>query len=122
MPYCALEIWVKAFTKPFVPQKDKERRKPPREWKGKSKLDDETRWELMRKKLCFNYRDPWVPGHRCLGKGQIHYIEVASDSDEEEISSTSNSGSKEEHTQEEGQPPKKPQSQTKPQSGGTTKP
>jgi hypothetical protein len=43
----------------------------------------------MRKKLCFNCRDLWVPGHRCLGKGQIHYIEVASDSEEEEINSTS---------------------------------
>jgi hypothetical protein len=31
----------------------------------------------MRKKLCFNCRDPWVPGHRCMGKGEIHYIEVA---------------------------------------------
>jgi hypothetical protein len=27
-----------------------------REWKGKEKLDDETRRELMRKKLCFNCR------------------------------------------------------------------
>jgi hypothetical protein len=26
----------------------------------------------------------WVPGHRCMGKGQIHYIEVTSDSEEEE--------------------------------------
>jgi hypothetical protein len=43
-------------------------------------LDDETRRELMRKKLCFNCRDPWVPGHRCMGKGEIHYIEVAVDS------------------------------------------
>jgi hypothetical protein len=38
----------------------------------------------MRKKLCFNCRDLWVLGHRCIGKGQIHYIEVASDSEEEE--------------------------------------
>jgi hypothetical protein len=33
----------------------------------------------MRKKLCFSYRDPWVPGHRCMGKVEIHYIEVAAD-------------------------------------------
>jgi hypothetical protein len=31
----------------------------------------------MRKKLCFNCRDPWFPDHRCMGKGEIHYIEVA---------------------------------------------
>jgi hypothetical protein len=34
----------------------------------------------MRKKFCFSCRDPWVPGHRCMGKGQIHYIEVVADS------------------------------------------
>jgi hypothetical protein len=42
-------------------------------------LDDETRRELMRKKLFFSCRDPWVPGHRCMGKGEIHYIEVEVD-------------------------------------------
>jgi hypothetical protein len=34
----------------------------------------------MRKNLCFTCTDPWVPGHRCMGKGEIHYIEVESDS------------------------------------------
>ena len=41
----------------------------------------------MRKNLCFNYRDLWFPGHRCMGKREIHYIEVATDnadSEEEE--------------------------------------
>jgi hypothetical protein len=38
----------------------------------------------MRRKLCFTCKDPWVLGHRCMGKGQIHYIEVVADSDEEE--------------------------------------
>jgi hypothetical protein len=76
----------------------------------------------MRKKLCFNCRDPWVLGHKCLDKGHIHYIEVASDNEEEEINSTSDSGSEEEHTHEEGQRPKKPQLQTEPQLGGMTKP
>jgi hypothetical protein len=47
-------------------------------------LDDDTRQELMRKKRCFNCRDPWVPGHRCMGKGEIHYIEVATDNAENE--------------------------------------
>jgi hypothetical protein len=53
-------------------------------------LDDETRQELMRKNLCFNCRDPWVLGHRCMGKGETHYIEVAADnmdSEEEEQNS-----------------------------------
>jgi hypothetical protein len=70
----------KTFSKPFVPQRDRDRKPFQREWKGKEKLDDETRRELMRKKLCFSCRDPWVPGHRCMGKGEIHYIEVAADS------------------------------------------
>jgi hypothetical protein len=34
----------------------------------------------MRKKIFLNYRDPWFPSHRCMGKGEIHYIEVAIDS------------------------------------------
>jgi hypothetical protein len=38
----------------------------------------------MRNKLCFNCKDPWVLSYRCMGKGQIHYIEVAADNDEEE--------------------------------------
>jgi hypothetical protein len=34
----------------------------------------------MRKNLCFTWKDPWVPGQRCMGKGEIHYIEVATNS------------------------------------------
>jgi hypothetical protein len=60
----------KTFSKPFVPQKDQDRKPFQREWKGKEKLDDDTRHELMRKKLCFTCKDPWVPGHRCMGKGR----------------------------------------------------
>jgi hypothetical protein len=97
----------KTFSKPFVPQKDRDRKPFQREWKGKEKLDDETRRELMRKKLCFTCKDPWVPGHRCMGKGEIHYIEVATDSvdsDEEEQDSGSTS-SEEEPSHAEEQPP-----------------
>jgi hypothetical protein len=38
----------------------------------------------MRKKFFFSCRYPWVPGHRCMGKGQIHYIEVESGNEEED--------------------------------------
>jgi hypothetical protein len=75
----------KPFTKPFVPHRDKDQKNLLREWKGKPKLDDDTRRELMRKKLCFSCKDPWVPGHRCMGKGHIHYIEVESGSEDEDI-------------------------------------
>ena len=70
----------KPFSKSFVPQKDRDRKPLQREWKGKDKLDDEMRQELMSKNLCFTFKDSWVPGHRCMGKGEIHYIEVATDS------------------------------------------
>jgi len=86
MPSYALEIWqtrhrkTKRFSKPYVPQRDRDRKPFQREWKGKEKLDNETRQELMRKKLCFTCKDPWIPGHRCIGKGEIHYIKVAVDS------------------------------------------
>ena len=33
----------KTFSKPFVPQRDKDQKNPQREWKGKPKLDDDTR-------------------------------------------------------------------------------
>jgi hypothetical protein len=60
-------------------------------------LDEETRQELMRKKLFFSCIDPCVPGHRCMGKGEIHYIEVAADSvDSEEEEKDNGSTSSEE--------------------------
>lgn len=42
-------------------------------------MDDETKSELWRKKICYSCREPWIPEHRCLGKGQVHFIEVISD-------------------------------------------
>jgi hypothetical protein len=92
----------KTFTKPCVPQRDRDQKNPQREWKGKPKLDDDTRRELMRKKLCFSCRDPWVPRHRCMGKGQIHYVEVESGSEEEdeEIGAQAGSDSEDETTHE----------------------
>ena len=97
----------KTFSKPFFPQRDRDRNPFQKEWKGKEKLDDETRQELMRKKLCFNCRDPWVLGHRCMGKGEIHYIEVAADnvdSEEEEQDSGSTSSKEESAPTEEHLP------------------
>jgi hypothetical protein len=52
----------------------------------------------MRKTLCFNYRYSWVPGHMCMGKGEIHYIEVVRDgveSEEEEQDNGSTSSEEE---------------------------
>jgi hypothetical protein len=89
---------LKTFTKPFVPQRDRDQKNPQREWKGKPKLDDDTRRYLVKKKLCFSCKDPWVPGHRCMGKGEIHYIEVATisvDSEEEEHDNGSTSSEEE---------------------------
>jgi hypothetical protein len=51
--------------------------------KRKGNLDEAIRRELRRKQLCFTCKEPWKPGHRCLGKGKIHYIEVVSDSEQE---------------------------------------
>eukprot|EP01018_Ginkgo_biloba_P011778 Gb_39290 [translate_table: standard] len=39
---------------------------------------DMTRNEMRRKQLCFNYKEPWDPSHRCLGKGHVHLIKVYS--------------------------------------------
>ena len=50
----------------------------------KTWLDDHTRKDLRRKKLCFTCQEPWVPGHRWSGKAKTHYIEVYSDNEGEE--------------------------------------
>jgi hypothetical protein len=73
--------------KPTFPQKSKETKPFQRDWAGKPKLDEETRKELRRKKLCFSCQESWVPGHKCVGKdktGKAHYIEVYSDSDSDD--------------------------------------
>jgi hypothetical protein len=73
--------------KPTFTPKTKEIRPPQRDWVGKPKLDEETRRELRKNKLCFSCQEPWAPGHRCTGKdrmGKAHYIEVYSDSDSDE--------------------------------------
>ena len=62
------------------PLKGKRHTTPTERLDGEAQLDDDTRQELRRKKLCFRCQEPWVPGHRCSGKGKAHYIEVYSDS------------------------------------------
>ena len=47
-------------------------------------MDDAARKNLRRKKLCFSCQEPWVLGHRCASKAKAHYIEVFSDSGEDE--------------------------------------
>ena len=69
--------------KPNFPSKFKDGRKP---WKNgsfaKENMECPSKEELKRKKLCFNFQQPWVPGHRCA-KGKAHYIEVFSEDEEE---------------------------------------
>jgi hypothetical protein len=78
----------------------------------------------MRKKLCFSCRDPWVPGHRCLGKGQLNYIEVESGSEEkdEDIRARAVSDLEDETTPELEQQSKKPQTSVGAQPKEETKP
>ena len=68
---------IHSHPKPPTFPRDKPRPKKPL-------LDEASRQELRRKKLCFNYKGPWEPSHRCLGKGKIHYIEVMSDEEDEQ--------------------------------------
>lgn len=48
------------------------------------KMDEVTRIELRWKGLCFICKESWVHGHRCLGKGQVHCIEIVPESDLDE--------------------------------------
>jgi hypothetical protein len=68
--------------KPFIPQKGHVRKPPQRTWTGKDWMDEETRRELRRKKLCYSCKEPWELGHRCMGRGKVHYIEVLSDEED----------------------------------------
>jgi hypothetical protein len=52
--------------------------------KDHGRIDDNTRRELRRKQLCFTCKEPWNPSHKCMGRGQVHYIEVTSDDEEED--------------------------------------
>jgi hypothetical protein len=74
----------KFFSKPFIPQKIKDKKSLGKEGTSEEKLDEATKNEIRRENLCFHYKYPWVLEHMCQGKGQAHYIEVHLDSDEEE--------------------------------------
>jgi hypothetical protein len=78
----------------------------------------------MRKNLFFSCIYPWVPEHRCTGKGKIHYIEVESSSEEEDedIEAQTDSDSETETTHEPEQQPKKPQITTRAQPKEEAKP
>ena len=64
--------------------RDKDRKPFQRDIPKKTWLDDDTRKNLRRKKLCFTCQEPWVPGQRCSGKAKSHYIEVYLDSEGED--------------------------------------
>jgi hypothetical protein len=74
----------KTLSKPFIPQKVKYKKPPVKEGMGKERLDEVNQNVLRKKNLCFNCKYPWAPGHRCIGKGKVQYIEMHSYSDEEE--------------------------------------
>jgi hypothetical protein len=63
-------------------------RDPRRFDRGRGSMDENTIRELRRKQLCYTCKDPWNPSHKCMG-GQVHYIEVTSDNEEDWISTTS---------------------------------
>ena len=66
------------------PVRDKDRKPFQQDVPKKTWLDEDTRKYLRRKKLYFNCQEPWVLGHRCSGKEKAHYIEVYSNSDEDD--------------------------------------
>jgi hypothetical protein len=53
----------KKFSKSFIPQKNKDKKPFQKEGTGKEKMDEATHNELRRKKIFFNYKDPWELGH-----------------------------------------------------------
>jgi hypothetical protein len=53
--------------------------------RGRGRINENTRRELRRKQLCYTCKEPWNPSHKCMGRGQAHYIEVTSDNEEEDF-------------------------------------
>lgn len=43
-----------------------------------NQFDAATR-KLRERGRCFHCKKPWEPGHHCLGKGHVHFIEVFSE-------------------------------------------
>jgi hypothetical protein len=72
------------FSKEFIPHKGKYKKPPVKEGTSKERLDEATHNDLRKKNIFFSYKESWALGHRCMGKGKVRYIEVHSDSDEEE--------------------------------------
>jgi hypothetical protein len=74
--------------------------------KGKGKLDEAKTRELRRNQIYYACKEPWESGHRCMGKGKIHYIEVLSNSeDEDDVGHFQNmevTQEEDEHTHEKG--------------------
>jgi hypothetical protein len=62
--------------------------------RGRGKMDENTRRELRRKQQCYTCKEPWNPSHKCMGRGQVHYIEVTSDNEEEDFGHIQNMGSR----------------------------
>jgi hypothetical protein len=58
--------------------------------RDRGRVDENTKRELRRKQLCFTCKEPWNPAHKCMDRGQVHYIEVTSDNEEEEIGQIQN--------------------------------
>jgi hypothetical protein len=52
--------------------------------RGRGRMDKNTRRELRRNKICYTCKEPWNPSHKCMGHGQVHYIEVTLDNEEDE--------------------------------------
>jgi hypothetical protein len=53
--------------------------------RGRGRMDENTRRKLRTKQLCYTCKEPWNPSHKCMGCGQVHYIEVTSDNEEEDF-------------------------------------
>ncbi|XP_059075327.1 uncharacterized protein LOC131875270 [Cryptomeria japonica] len=47
-------------------------------------MNQETRNELRRKKLCFSCKEPWEPGHRCMGDEEVLDTDIEEDTEDVE--------------------------------------
>jgi hypothetical protein len=61
----------KTFSKPFIPQKGKDKKPPLKEGTGKERLDEATWNELRKNNLYFSFKEPWALGHG-QRKGSLH--------------------------------------------------
>jgi hypothetical protein len=68
-------------TRALYRQSGEETSLPANRWKEEQSIPT----PIRSRQLCYSFKVPWEPNHRCRGKGKRHIIEMHYDSEDEEV-------------------------------------